>query len=97
MTIIGIEESKGIYESNAYHNIIIHSTENISTDKGIGLKAKTEKVKYKVLVESLGKELATKEIYALLGKAVKCHYDNFKNVSLVQISEPEKPQGLSKV
>jgi hypothetical protein len=83
--VIGIAESKGEYEGSIYHNVNFQCTVPYEDGKGTGLQAKSVKVKYKVLTECYGKPLTDKEIVAFVGKEVNFYYDEYKNVSVVQV------------
>jgi len=86
MKIIGIQRKTGVFEATEYDNYHFHATEPFSNDKSAGLKTKEIKVKHKILSENFGKSLTEKEILAFVGKEATFYYDEYKNVSFVQVT-----------
>ena len=90
MKVIGVEESKGIYEKGGnnypYHNFKLHGTEQLNTSRGVGQSAKTVSVKIGIICELFEKETVTlKDVSALVSKDVRFFYNEYKKVEYVQI------------
>jgi len=85
MKIIGIEEKIGEFEHTPYHNVYFHTAIEFNGEKNKGYCTKVYKAKYDVLEKSFGKAFTTAEILNLVGKEVDLFYDEYKNVSKIEI------------
>lgn len=89
MKIIGVVRKSGVYEGNPYDNVNFDCTEPYAEGKGIGLKAKTFKVKHMVLVEQFEKEMTEQELAAFVGQEAEFYFDEFHNVKFISIRKSQ--------
>lgn len=85
MTVVGIQEKKGNYQGNDYHNYLIHCLK----DDGDALGQVTEVLKVKVAKskEVFGKTVDITDLDELIGKDIRCHYDRYGAVSEILVTE----------
>jgi len=87
MKIIGVEDSKGVFENRPYHNVNFYGTIPVNSNKGAGLKPKKVKVKLSVLSESFGRMMEVKDIITFMGAELDFDYDEYQNVKRVHVVE----------
>ena len=95
MTVVGIQEKKGEYNGNAYHNYLIHCLKD--DDNALGQVPETVKVKFASVKEVFGKVMSIADFDALIGCEIRAYYDKFGNATEVRVIESSEPAEKSAV
>lgn len=85
MTVVGIQEKKGEYNGNAYHNYLLHCLK--VDDNSLGQISEIVKVKASNMREVFGRPMDLPELDALIGEEIRCYYDKFGNASEIRLVE----------
>lgn len=88
MKIVGIEEKLGEFNNKPFHHVYFHCAKEFTNEKSKGLNVSAVRVRYDALTNSFDKALTSAEILSLVGKDVEFYYDQYKNVSIVNVFEP---------
>lgn len=88
--IIGIAQKAGVFEGVPYDNVVFHASEPFAQGKGLGVQAKTYKVKRKVLAEIFGKDLTDKELAGFIGQNAEFFFNEYKQVKHLEVTQPSK-------
>lgn len=89
MTVVGIQEKKGEYNGNAYHNYLIHCLKD--DDNALGQVSEIVKVKFASVKEVFGKPMSLPELDSLIGEDIRCYYDKFGNATEIRVVEKSEP------
>lgn len=88
MVVVGIQEKKGEYNGNAYHNYLIHCLKD--DDNALGQISEVIKVKRSNSKEIFGRKMDYSDLDDLIGEEIRCHYDRYGNASeILVVDKPE--------
>jgi len=85
MTVVGIQEKKGEYNGNAYHNYLIHCLKD--DDNALGQISEVLKVKVAKVKEIFGKPMGLEDLDSIIGEDIRCYYDKFGSPSEIRVVE----------
>ncbi len=81
--VVGVSESKGNYNGSDYHNVILHTVQDM--DNTIGQRVIQEKCKFKNVESVFGARMSAADWQFLIGKEVRCFYDRFGQLQSVSV------------
>lgn len=85
MTVVGVQEKKGNYQGNDYHNYLIHCLKD--DGEAFGQVTEVLKVKAAKSKEVFGKTVDFADLDDYVGKEIQCHYDRYGSVSVINVIE----------
>ena len=91
LEVVGVQEVKGTYEGNDYHNVMLHcineNPQDTSKKKHIGSVVDSIKIKFALVKEVFSKSMSSADWQNLIGKEIKVTYNRFGNVDEVRVIE----------
>lgn len=87
MVVLGVQEKRGQYQGNDYHNVMLHCSKEDSDCYGV--ITEVIKVKFSNVSEVFGKVMSASDWSNLIGCSIIANYNRFGNIEHISVDEKE--------